>query len=87
MNKEVPVGVYRNLFSLVEGSRLCIGWRFAVLELHTFLIEIINTFEFSMATEAERIWREACTVMTPAVEGAVKKGSQLPLRVVIASCE
>ncbi|KAK0240869.1 cytochrome P450 [Armillaria nabsnona] len=87
MNKDVPVGVYGNLFSFVGGLRSCIGWRFAVLELHAFLIEIINIFEFSMTTEAERIRREASTVMTPTVEGAVEKGSQLPLRVSIASRE
>ncbi|KAK0462485.1 cytochrome P450 [Desarmillaria tabescens] len=87
MNKEVPVGVYGNLFSFVGGLRSCIGWRFAVLELHAFLVEAINNFEFSMTTEAERIRREACTVMTPTVEGAVEKGAQLPLRVAIASRE
>ncbi|KAG7442653.1 cytochrome P450 [Guyanagaster necrorhizus] len=84
-NKEVSIGVYGNLFSFAGGSMSCIGWRFAVLELHAFLIEVINNFEFSMTTEAERVRREACSVMTPTVEGEVEKGSQLPLRVAIAS--
>ncbi|KAK0213329.1 cytochrome P450 [Desarmillaria ectypa] len=96
MNKDVSVGVYGNLaddsltlcyprFSFLGGSRSCIGWRFAVLELHAFLIELINNFEFYMTTEAERIRREACIIMIPTVEGAVEKGSRLPLRVAIAS--
>ncbi|KAK0213325.1 cytochrome P450 [Desarmillaria ectypa] len=85
MSKEVPVGVYGNLFSFGGGLRSCIGWRFAVLELHAFIIEVVNNFEFSLNKESQRIRREACGVMAPTVEGEVEKGSQLPLRVAVAS--
>ncbi|KAG7442656.1 cytochrome P450 [Guyanagaster necrorhizus] len=84
-NKEVPIGVYGNLFTFSGGLRSCIGWRFAVLELHAFIVEVINNFEFSLTKESERIRREACGMMAPTVEGEVQKGSQLPLRVTIAS--
>ncbi|PBK73356.1 cytochrome P450 [Armillaria solidipes] len=84
-SKEVPVGVYGNLFSFTGGIRSCIGWRFAVLELHAFITETVNNFEFSLTKDSERIRREACAIMTPTVKGQMEKGSQLPLRVTIAS--
>ncbi|KAK0213326.1 cytochrome P450 [Desarmillaria ectypa] len=85
MSKEVPIGVYGNLFSFAGGLRSCIGWRFAVLELHAFITEVVNNFEFSLTKESERIRREACGIMAPTVEGEAEKGSQLPLRVAVAS--
>ncbi|KAK0475530.1 cytochrome P450 [Armillaria novae-zelandiae] len=85
ISKEVPVGVYGNLFSFAGGLRSCIGWRFAVLELHAFITEIVNNFEFSLTRESERIRREPCGIMSPTVEGEVEKGSQLPLKVAVAS--
>ncbi|KAK0240864.1 cytochrome P450 [Armillaria nabsnona] len=84
-SKEASVGVYGNLFSFAGGLRSCIGWRFAVLELHAFITEVVNNFEFSLTKESERIRREACGIMVPTVEGEMEKGSQLPLRVAVAS--
>ncbi|KAJ6534037.1 cytochrome P450 [Mycena vulgaris] len=84
---EAPVGVYANLLTFAGGLRTCIGWRFAVLELQAFLIELVSNFEFSLTPEAMRIRREACIVMVPTVEGQRDKGTQLPLRVTVASRE
>lgn len=67
--------------------RSCIGWKFAVLELQAFLVELIGTFEFSLTPESWKIRREGALVMIPTVEGEVEKGSQLPLRVRFASRE
>ncbi|KAK0475520.1 cytochrome P450 [Armillaria novae-zelandiae] len=69
MSKEVPIGVYGNF----------------VLELHAFITETVNNFEFSLTKESERIRREACAIMAPTVNGQAEKGSQLPLRVTMAS--
>ncbi|KAK0505318.1 cytochrome P450 [Armillaria luteobubalina] len=104
MNKQVPVGVYGNLFSFSGGIRSCIGWRFAyeasimslwlvptvklsILELYAFMVEVVNNFEFLLTQKSEEIRREVCAIMTPTVKGEVEKGSQLPLRVVVASCD
>ncbi|KAJ7072910.1 cytochrome P450 [Mycena amicta] len=86
---EAPVGTYANLLTFAGGLRTCIGWRFAVLELQAFLIELVGTFEFSLTPEAMRVRREKCIVMVPTVEGQRDKGTQLPLRVSVASrdCE
>ncbi|KAJ7188982.1 cytochrome P450 [Mycena filopes] len=84
---EAPVGAYANLLTFAGGLRTCIGWRFAVLELQAFLIELVGEFEFSLTPEAMRIRREACIVMAPTVAGQREKGIQLPLRVSVASRE
>ncbi|KAK1228064.1 hypothetical protein PQX77_008908 [Marasmius sp. AFHP31] len=39
------IGVYANFPTFFGGVRLCIGWRFAVLKLQTFLVELISNFE------------------------------------------
>lgn len=67
--------------------RSCIGWKFAVLELQAFLVELIGTFEFALTPESRKIRREGALVMVPTVEGEIEKGSQLPLRVRLAPRE
>ncbi|KAF9260694.1 cytochrome P450 [Marasmius fiardii PR-910] len=79
--KGTSVGVYANLLTFSGGVRSCVGWRFAVLELQAFLVEMVGNFEFSLTPECEKIRREACTVMIPTLEGQITKGSQCPLRV------
>jgi len=75
-----PVGVYNNLMTFGSGTRACLGWRFAILEMQVFLVELIKNFEFAVDEEiARRIRREACFVMVPTVSGEVDKGPQLPL--------
>lgn len=56
-----------------------------ILELQAFLIELLSNFEFSLTPEAMRVRREACIVMVPTVDGQREKGTQLPLRVSVAS--
>ncbi|KAJ7350822.1 cytochrome P450 [Mycena albidolilacea] len=82
---EAPVGAYANLLTFAGGLRTCIGWRFAVLELQAFLIELVGEFEFALTSQAMNIRREACIVMCPTVVGEREKGTQLPLRVSVAS--
>ena len=57
----------------------------SVLELHAFITEVVNNFEFSLTKESQQIRRESCGIMIPTVEGEIEKGSQLPLRVAFAS--
>ncbi|KIM48379.1 hypothetical protein M413DRAFT_16317 [Hebeloma cylindrosporum] len=87
VEKPVNVGVYGNLLTFAGGIRSCIGWRFAVLELQTFLVELVADFEFSLTPEAQRVRRESCLVMTPMIEGQAEKGAQLPLLVKLAPQE
>ncbi|KAL4263009.1 Cytochrome P450 superfamily protein [Pleurotus pulmonarius] len=82
--KQAVVGVYANVLTFAAGVRACIGWRFALYELHAFLIELIGNFEFELTPEAEHIRRHPCLVVAPTIEGREKEGAQLPLRVRIA---
>lgn len=57
-----------------------------MLELQTFLVELIKNFEVAMPSDVIKIRREACLlVMVPTVEGELEKGTQLPLRVRLAT--
>ena len=58
--------------------------KFSVIELQAFVVELLSNFEFSAAPKTEKIRREAALVMVPTIEGEVKNGSQLPLRVKFA---
>ncbi|KAF7422931.1 hypothetical protein PC9H_011095 [Pleurotus ostreatus] len=82
--KQTVVGVYANVLTFAAGVRSCIGWRFALYELHAFIIELISNFEFELTPEAEHIRRHPCLVVAPTIEGREKEGAQLPLRVRIA---
>ncbi|KAK0480750.1 cytochrome P450, partial [Armillaria novae-zelandiae] len=76
------VGVYGNLMSFGSGVRSCVGWRFALLEYQTILVQLMKNFEFSVdPTMVSKIRREAALVMQPTIDGEYEKGSQLPLRV------
>ncbi|OJA08374.1 hypothetical protein AZE42_00989 [Rhizopogon vesiculosus] len=82
--KATGFSVYSDLGSFGGGTRACIGWRFAVIEIQAFLTEIIGKFELTLTDKSKRIRREACVVMAPTVEGEVENGIQLPLRVSVA---
>ncbi|KAF9024023.1 cytochrome P450 [Hymenopellis radicata] len=73
-------------FTFAGGSRSCIGWRFAVLELHAFLVQLVGKFEFEFAeaADANDFRREACNLMTPTLASDRTKGSQLPMRIRMA---
>ncbi|KAL0573690.1 hypothetical protein V5O48_008261 [Marasmius crinis-equi] len=83
-NKGPSVGVYASLLTFGGGVRACLGWRFAVLELQAFLVELIRNFEFSLTPECDKIRREICQVMVPTIEGELEKGGQCPLKVQFA---
>ncbi|KAK0489455.1 cytochrome P450 [Armillaria novae-zelandiae] len=85
-NTTASLGVYGSLFTFTGGARSCIGWRFAVLEMQIFLIQLVGSFEFSMAGD-KNIRREATLVMTPTTEGETEKGSLLRLKIKIAQRE
>ncbi|CAL1711674.1 unnamed protein product [Somion occarium] len=80
-------GVYSNLLTFAGGVRGCIGWRFALNELHAFLAELVANFEFARTPELDRLHKVACLAMTPNLDGDLSKGAQMPLRVSLASRE
>ncbi|KZS89245.1 cytochrome P450 [Sistotremastrum niveocremeum HHB9708] len=83
-NPELRVGAYANLASFGAGIHACIGWRFAVVEMQTFLIELMDAFEFQLTEDAKHIRRERAAVTVPLVLGQESRGVQLPLKVSLA---
>ncbi|KAK0245118.1 cytochrome P450 [Armillaria nabsnona] len=84
LDKALPVslGVYANLMSFSAGSRSCIGWRFAIMEMQTILANLILHFEFSLPEGGVEILRfPSSPSVVPVVKGKAHLGSQLPLRV------
>jgi len=42
------IGPYANLLSFSGGPRVCLGWRFAILEMQVFFSELVGKFSFSL---------------------------------------
>ncbi|KIK68917.1 hypothetical protein GYMLUDRAFT_34925 [Collybiopsis luxurians FD-317 M1] len=83
--KGPTVGVYGNLLTFSAGVRTCVGWRFALCEVQTLVVEIINNFELGPTQDLGRLRREACLVMLPTLSGEEIQGENLPLRINIAA--
>ncbi|KAK0245095.1 cytochrome P450 [Armillaria nabsnona] len=78
----VSLGVYANLMSFGAGTRACIGWRFAIMELQTILAKLIQNFEFSLPEGGIELQQfPGSPVVVPVVKGKVHLGAQVPLRV------
>lgn len=86
VSKRAGVGPYSSLLTFGGGHRACLGWRFAVLELSAFLVELVDRFEFSV-NPAMKVHRGAASIMIPMIEGELDKGVQLPLHVKLASVD
>lgn len=83
--KGPTLGVYGNLLTFAGGIRACIGWRFALYEVLSLTVEIINNFELGATEDLRRLRREACLVMLPTLEGEQLNGENLPLKITLAT--
>jgi len=83
MNEEFEsrIGVYGNLSTFSGGIRSCIGWRFAVIEIHTFLVTLIRQFDFSLLEDGREIKTVRQGGVYTVIAGEEDKGPQLPLKV------
>ncbi|KAF9060705.1 cytochrome P450 [Rhodocollybia butyracea] len=52
--KSIP-GVYSNLMTFFGGSRGCIGWRFALMEMKVLLFTLVRSFEVELEVPKEQI--------------------------------
>ncbi|THH17361.1 hypothetical protein EW146_g3435 [Bondarzewia mesenterica] len=77
------VGVVDNLMSFGSGHRVCLGWRFALVETQIFVFELVKrlSFEVTEETEEGKVRKENCLVMQPFVEGREEMGYWLPIRI------
>ncbi|KAK0506722.1 cytochrome P450 [Armillaria luteobubalina] len=80
-NIPVPLGVYANLMTFSAGSRSCIGWRFAVMEMQTVLANLIRNFEFSLPEGMVIEQMPGAHATVPVVKGMEHLGSRVPLKI------
>lgn len=76
IDAKVP-GVYSNLMTFLGGSRGCIGFKFAQLELKMILFNLLDRLKFTPSGK-EMYWRGG--IVTPAVDLA-KMRPELPMMV------
>ncbi|KAH9941518.1 cytochrome P450 [Amylocystis lapponica] len=72
-------GVYSTLGNFASGAVSCLGWRFAVIEMQTFMVEIVRQFQLSYPENGRRVIRATSGVMAPVLEGEGERGKQLRL--------
>ncbi|PCH41671.1 cytochrome P450 [Wolfiporia cocos MD-104 SS10] len=79
--RQINLGTYANLMAFGGGRKACLGWRFAVFEIQTFLVEIIENFKFAIPADKPDIQRVPAGVMIPMIRGKMVHGSQMPLHI------
>ncbi|OCH91778.1 cytochrome P450 [Obba rivulosa] len=83
VTRNTNVGLYANLLTFSAGVRGCIGWRFAVLEILSFLVELLEHFKFNIPPEKLEIMRvPAGAIMTPFIRDNMHLGPMMPLQVI-----
>ncbi|KAF9566823.1 cytochrome-450 hydroxylase [Agrocybe pediades] len=73
---ELP-GLFSNTLTFSAGPRSCIGLRFSMIEIKTFLYILLTRFKFE--TTDQKIIRANVVLTRPYVSGRYKEGSQCPL--------
>ncbi|OCH96330.1 cytochrome P450 [Obba rivulosa] len=81
-NRDPSMGMYANLMSFSAGIRGCIGWRFAVLQITSIAIQLLEDFELRIPPDTPEIVRAAPgPIMTPYVRGKMHEGPCMPLQI------
>ncbi|THH05278.1 hypothetical protein EW145_g4912 [Phellinidium pouzarii] len=73
-------GLYNHILSFSAGPRSCIGMRFSIIEMKSFLCILLSNFTFCQV-EGERVIAANVVLTRPYVAGKFLEGSQCPLRV------
>jgi cytochrome P450 len=74
--KSLP-GLYANTLTFSAGPRSCIGQRFSLIEMKTFLYVLITNFVF--AETDEKVVKSNVVLTRPFVKHKFKEGSQCPM--------
>ncbi|KAJ7090700.1 cytochrome P450 [Mycena epipterygia] len=73
--KGEAVGPYASLLSFLGGSRTCLGWRFAILEMHVIICELVGKFSFALS-EKDPVRTRFADTLLPTVRSG-EKGAPL----------
>jgi cytochrome P450 len=65
------IGVFGNLMTFSTGTRACMGWRFAVLEMQIIILALLENFELTPPpqTEKTKVHRRPTQIMLPMADG------------------
>ncbi|KAI0768753.1 PAH-inducible cytochrome P450 monooxygenase PC-PAH 4 [Trametes elegans] len=87
--KQTTIGMFSNLMTFSAGSRGCIGWRFAIIEMQALIAELVEVFQFSLPSgatydhdEVQRV--PTVTGMLPLIRDKPEIGPALRLSVAFA---
>ncbi|KAK0183631.1 cytochrome P450 [Armillaria mellea] len=62
------VGLHANLLNFSDGVHGCIGWKYGLLEAHTIMVKLLQSFEF-LESGAELLNDIALVSLRPVVKG------------------
>jgi len=71
-------GIYSNLLTFLAGPRNCIGYRFALAEIKSFLFTLLRSCQFDIDPSIE-IEKKLNIVARPVVKSDPDGGNQMPL--------
>ncbi|TDL20681.1 cytochrome P450 [Rickenella mellea] len=72
-------GVWGSLLTFLGGSRSCIGYRFALIEMKALLFTLIRAFEFTAAVPKSEIQTRSIVVQRPYLRSDKDGPAQMPL--------
>ncbi|KII91537.1 hypothetical protein PLICRDRAFT_173371 [Plicaturopsis crispa FD-325 SS-3] len=72
-------GPWAHQLTFLTGSRACIGYRFALVEMKALLFILVRAFEFEEAVPSADVCIKPAFVQRPSLFSESEKGSQLPL--------
>ncbi|KAJ6561567.1 cytochrome P450 [Mycena vulgaris] len=83
-NNQVPIGLHANLLTFSGGPSGCIGFRFALLEMQSTIVEIVENIKLTPPPGMEDIVMMRVPVgaiMAPMIKGKFDERTQMPLGV------
>ncbi|KAF7356067.1 hypothetical protein MVEN_00936500 [Mycena venus] len=72
-------GVWGHMLTFLGGTRSCIGYRFALVEMKALIFTLVRAFEFELAVPIAEMGRTDDIVQCPIVVTDRVAGNQLPL--------
>ncbi|TDL20680.1 cytochrome P450 [Rickenella mellea] len=74
-------GVWGSLLTFLGGSRSCIGYRFALIEMKALLFTLIRAFEFTAVYPKSEFETRSLVVQRPYLRSNKKGPAQMPLNI------
>ncbi|KAJ7108384.1 cytochrome P450, partial [Mycena crocata] len=73
-------GIWGHMLTFL-GPRVCIGYRFALIEMKALLFTLVRAFEFELTVSVRDVRRKMTAIQRPVLKSEPTAGIQLPLLV------